>query len=450
MTPTATRAPTGSGHRLLLAVLATTMLIDAIEVSAVLVAVPAIGADLGLAPVVAQGTVGAFALGFGATLVVGSRVVARYGRRRVYTGALLVFALASLVAGLATDPVLLLTTRLAKGACAALTAPTGLAIVAGVFPEGWPRRRATGVYTLCGAGGFTGGLLLSGVLTAVDWRWTLAFPAPVALVLFLLGLRVIPPDPPGERPRLGGPGAPLLVATLVAPCVAVPAVAALGWADPRAVTAVLAAVALPAVLVAVERRSSDPLLPRRVVTDASLVRSALGAATLNGSHVGLLFRVSEQMQPGNGPLVTALAFLPASVPLLVTALLSGRLVERFGTRRLIVAGALAPLLGYVLYLRPGTPGPYATGLLPTLLLVGTGFVCAFTAYNVQAMSGLPPADRPAAGAIYQTAVQMGAAVTVALVAALMPDPLAPVLLIVGVGLLGLVAALVPIHGRKDA
>ncbi|MFD5342492.1 MFS transporter [Streptomyces anulatus] len=180
----------------LLFVLAGNMLIDALEVSVLVVAAPSIGADLRLAPAVLQWTISGFALGFGGLLLFGARVVALLGRRRVYLAALLAFAAASLVAALATDPALLTATRFVKGFCAALTAPTGLAIISTAFREGPARDRAVSVYTLFGAAGFTAGLLLSGLLTSVSWRWTLAFPAPVVLLLFLFARRLLPPDEP--------------------------------------------------------------------------------------------------------------------------------------------------------------------------------------------------------------------------------------------------------------
>ncbi|MYR38915.1 MFS transporter [Streptomyces sp. SID4944] len=176
----------------LLVVLAGNMLIDALEVSVALVALPAIGTDLGAPLTTTQWTVTGFAIGFGGLMLLGARAVALLGRRRVYLAALLCFAAASLAGALAEGPWLLAATRVVKGFCAALTAPTGLAIIATAFPEGPARNRALSVYTFFGAGGFTTGLLLSGWLTGVSWRLTFAFPAPVVLVLFVLGLRLIP------------------------------------------------------------------------------------------------------------------------------------------------------------------------------------------------------------------------------------------------------------------
>lgn len=464
----------------LLVVLAGNMLIDALEVSVALVALPAIGTDLGAPLTTVQWTITGFAVGFGGLMLFGARAVALLGRRRVYLAALVGFAAASLVGALAEDPSLLTATRVVKGFCAALTAPTGLAIIATAFPEGPQRNRALSVYTLFGAGGFTAGLLLSGWLTGFSWRLTFAFPAPAVLVLFVLGLRLIPGageengggPPPGatadDRPplrRYGFASAAAFLAGLLALVQGITSVPAHGWADLRSTGLLALAVGLLALFVALERASAHPLIRFEALRSRAMIRSALGAACLNGSYLGLLFVLTHQLQSlaGWSPLRTAAAFLPAAAPLVVTALFSGRIVARFGAPRLIAAGALLPFAGYLLLLRTPWPPAYATGILPTMLLVGAGFVLSFAALNSQATSQLPPAERGAGSGLYQTAVQVGAALSVALVAALLtgaapPAGAAPaefaeacrpaLTLVAAVGGLGLLTALTGLRSRR--
>ncbi|MFJ1974914.1 MFS transporter [Streptomyces sp. NPDC087903] len=411
----------------LLFVLAGNMLIDALEVSVAVVALPAIGTDLGLPLTAVQWTMTGFAVGFGGLMLFGARVVSLLGRRRVYLAALLAFAAASLLSAFAQEPWLLVATRLVKGFCAALTAPTGLAIISTAFPEGPPRSRALSVYTLFGAVGFTTGLLLSGWLTGYSWRLTFAFPAPVVLLLFALGLRLIPDSDttPGAAPdmprRYDVTGAVTFTGALLALVQGITALPAHGWTDPRSGGALLAAAALLALFVAVERTTSAPLVRFGALRGGPMLRSALGAACLNGSYLGLLFVLVHQLQTvaGWSPLRCALALGPAAAPLAVTALLSGRLVTRFGAPRLIAAGAVLPLAGYLLQLRTSWPLDYPGLLLPTLLLVGAGFVLSFAALNTQATAWLPAAERGAGSGLYQTAVQTGAALTPALTAALL-------------------------------
>ncbi|MFI9306195.1 MFS transporter [Streptomyces triculaminicus] len=394
-TTTAARtAATGAGRwdgRLwtLLFILSGNMVLDAIEVSVVLVALPSIGADLGMSPLTVQWLMSGFALGFAALLPLGAWITARWGRRRAYLAAMAVFAAASVAGGLADGPALLIATRILKGLCAALTAPTGLAIISTTFRDGPDQRRAVSVYSLFGAAGFTMGALLSGALLEAGWRWTFLFPAPVALALMLLGLGLLPPDPPAT-------GAP---------------------AGPR------------------------PGLLR----DGRLRRSALGAASLNGTYAGLLLLVTFQCQErfGWAPWKCALALLPACVPLAVTVPFAGRLVARHGTARLVALGALTPFAGCALYLWRPEGRPYATAMLPVLLLVEAGFVLAFAALNMQATATVPAAQRGRAVPLYQTGVQLGGVLTLPAVGALLTthDGYRPALsLLTAVSAVGLVTA----------
>jgi MFS family permease len=391
-------------QRALLFVLAGNMLIDALEVSVLLVALPAIGGDLGQAPRHAQWVMSGFAFGFAAMLPLGARLTARWGHRSVYLLALATFIAASVVGGAADSAGLLVLTRVVKGMCAALTAPTGLSIIGTTFREGAEQRRAIATYSLFGAAGFTVGLLSSGALTGVSWRWDLIVPAPAALLLLVVGHRLIPADRGVPRPEV-----------------------------PRS------------------RRMAPSLL-----RNGAFIRCALCAAMLNGTYLGLLLLLTYRLHQthGWGPWGMAVAFLPACLPLVLTLPFSGRLIARFGTDRLVATGMTTAVLGHAAYALRGAPEPYATGVLPTLLLVEAGFVLSFAALNTKAVSDVPPAERRRAVPLYQTAVQLGAVVLLPSVGALLPtaqDTHAyrnAALLITAAGGVGLLSALAGMSRRS--
>lgn len=449
-------AARGDGARwALVAVLSANMLVDALEVSATLVALPDIGDGLGLSVPALQWTVSAFAAGFGALVLPGARLVERLGRRRVYLAALLLFAAASLAGALADGAAVLNATRVVKGGCVALTAPTGLAILVTAVPEGPARRRAVSLYSFFGAAGFCAGLLLSGLLTGIGWRWTLAFPAPVALLLLATGLRVIPRDGTAPRPAAGtirpalSAGLGLAGAVALTLCGISCAVGA-DREPVRAGAAFAGALLAAAVFVAAEHASPRPLFDAGLLRHAPLVRSAIGAAALNGSYVAfLLVATSDLHRAGSTPWRTALAFLPAGAPLALSALRSARIAHRLGPARAVAAGAAAAPIGYALYPRAAHPGPGFVDLLPATGCVGAAFVLAFTALHLQATGGLPPDRRQAAGGLYQTCVQLGAALTAVPVAALYPaDRDAALALITAVGLTGAGVALTALTRRN--
>jgi MFS family permease len=426
MSTTTPNAPTRSTAWLwgLLFVLSGNMLIDALEVSVAVVALPSIGAELGFPVSALHWTVSGFALGFGGCLLLGGRVVALLGRRRVYLAALLGFAAVSLLGAMVDDAALLVATRFVKGLCVALTAPTGLAIISGTFAEGPARNRAISVYSLFGASGFSVGLLLSGLLTGISWRWTFLFPAPVALALFVAGLWLIPRDESarsGPR-RYDAAGAVTFIGAAMLLPYAITSGSQMGWDHPRALGALSLAAALAGVFVLVERSTAEPLLLLGVLARRPLVRSMLGAAALNGSYWGFLYVVTLHLQgpAGWSPLQTGLAILPASLLLALAVPFSGRLIGRVGAARLIAFGAAVPPVGYALYYLAAGPAPaYDTIVLPAMLLVGFGFALGFSALHVQAVTGAAPDEQGMVSGVYQTAVQIGGAIVLAVTAALL-------------------------------
>lgn len=474
MTATTLDAPARRGAQLwgLLFVLSGNMLIDALEVSVTVVALPSIGDDLEFPPAALHWTMTGFALGFGGLLLFGGRVVALLGRRRVYLAALLGFAAVSLLGAVVDGAALLVATRFVKGFCVALTAPTGLAIISGTFAEGRARNRAVSVYSLFGASGFSVGLLLSGLLTGLSWRWTFLFPAPVALLLFVAGLWLIPRDEPARTgPRhYDVAGALTFTGAAALLLYAVTTGVEAGWAGPRALGAFVLAAVLLGLFARAERVGRQPLVWLGVLTRGSLVRSMLGAAALNGSYWSFLYVVTLHLQgpAGWSPLQAGLVMLPASLLLTLAAPFSGRLVGRVGAARLIAFGAAAPPAGYALYLTAGPAPGYGTTVLPTMLLVGLGFALGFSALHVQAVTGAAPDEQGMVSGVYQTTVQIGGAlvlaVTAALLAGLRPAAGASaaelvaaqrpaVVMITAVGVAGLLVALVGLipvaHAARD-
>src|SRR5579875_3828452 len=195
-TPVATSPVSGTAWTratwALLVVLCGALFLDGLDISMVGVALPSIGTALHMSPGSLQWIVSGYVLGYGGLLLLGGRAADLLGRRPVFLTAVAVFGVASLVSALMTNDAALITLRLVKGASAAFTVPAGLSIITTTFAEGPARNRAISIYTVCGASGFSLGLVVGGLLTEVGWRATFLVPGPVAIVLVLVGLRVIP------------------------------------------------------------------------------------------------------------------------------------------------------------------------------------------------------------------------------------------------------------------
>ncbi|HKA95645.1 MAG TPA: MFS transporter [Streptosporangiaceae bacterium] len=423
----ATGSPSGTGGRWsprlwgLLVVVCGALFLDALDVSMVGVALPSIRADLGLSTASLQWVVSGYVLGYGGLLLLGGRAADLLGRRRVFLAALAVFAVASLLGGLVSSGALLIAARFVKGVAAAFTAPAGLSIITTTFSEGPARNRALSVYSAFGAAGFSLGLVLSGLVTEVSWRWTLMLPAPVAAVILLAATRLIPP---GGRADRGGrrfdlPGAVAVTSGMLLLVYAVVGAPQAGWGSARTLISFAVAAALLGAFAAIERRSRDPLVRLGIFRSRTLTRANIGAMVLFGSYVSFQFLVTQYLQimAGWSALATALAFLPAGVLVAAASPRVGPVLDRFGPARVVTAGFACLVAGYVLFLRVGPVPDYPTVILPSLLLIGAAFGLGFSSLNVQATAGVADHEQGLASGILQTSFQVGGAMVLAAVTA---------------------------------
>src|SRR5256886_7811062 len=215
----------------ILIVLGGALCLDALDVSMIGVALPSIRSALGLSTSSLQWIVSGYLLGYGGLLLLGGRAADLLGRRRVFLVALAVFALVSVLGGLASDPGLLIAARFVKGVAAAFTAPASMSLLTTTFPEGPMRNHAFSVYTVFGASGFSLGLVLSGLLTEISWRWTLLVPAPVALIVLAAAIWLIPRGERAQRAarRVDLPGALTITATMLLLVYTVVSAQQAGW-----------------------------------------------------------------------------------------------------------------------------------------------------------------------------------------------------------------------------
>src|SRR5438105_10393954 len=157
---------------LALGLLAVVQFMVVLDIAIVNVALPSIKVDLGFSQEDLQWVISAYALVFGGFLLLGGRAADLLGRRRVFLGGLVVFTLASLLAGLAWSEASLIGARALQGLGAAIISPAALSMVSTTFPEGRERNIALGVWGAVGGFGAAAGVILGGILTeTLSWSW---------------------------------------------------------------------------------------------------------------------------------------------------------------------------------------------------------------------------------------------------------------------------------------
>lgn len=436
------------------------MFLDALDVSMVGVALPSIGHDLGLDTSALQWIVNGYILGYGGLLLLGGRAADLLGRRQVFLTALVVFGIASLVGGLVDAGWLLIATRIVKGVAAAFTAPAALSIITTTFKEGPDRNRALSIFTIFGATGYASGLIVSGLLTGIDWRLTFYMPVVVVAAVIVAAYIVVPRTIEKEEGRIDFTGAALLTGGMLAAVYTIVTAPETGFTATVVATTVLAVGLLGAFFVT-EKRVSHPLVRLSIFRVKSIVRANLAALTIFGSYLSFQTIVSLYLQNTLQwePLQMALAMAPTGLIVAILSPMAGKLIDRFGTGPMILAALTSFVGGYLWFLaRGGSPDPaYAVDYLPAFLLLGLGFALGFSAVMSQATEGIADHEQGLASGLVQTSFQIGGAVVLAIATGLISgaatdgiDGYRPGLyLVTAVAAVGLLASATALSARKQ-
>ncbi|MHB9863374.1 MFS transporter [Streptomyces sp. YIM S03343] len=415
--------PGAGGHRLGLAllVIATAQLMVVLDATIVNVALPHIQHALGFSGSSLEWVVNAYAVTFGGLLLLGGRAGDILGRRRVFVFGLLLFSAASLFGGFATSQPWLLTARAVQGVGGAVIAPTALALITTNFPEGGERNRAFGVYAAMAGAGSAVGLLLGGILTTyASWRWVLFVNVPIGILVAALAPRVLSESPrrPGRIDVAGAitgtGGIALLVYGLSKAATGPDGVS--HWGDAQVLASLVASVLLLVSFVLVERRSSHPLLPMRVLADRNRSGAYLIMLCVATGLFGLFFFLTLFIQNvlGYSAIRTGIAYLAFAIGVVVASALASQLVPRFGSRPLIVAGTAAVAGGMFWFSLLTEHAGYTGQLLGPMLVSSLGLGLVFVPLALVALHDVAEQDSGVASSLLNAAQQVGGAIGLAL------------------------------------
>lgn len=415
------------GGRLALTVLAIAQAMLVLDVTVVNVALPMLSAELELPAALAGWAIAAYAVPFGGLLILGGRIADLIGTRRALLIGLSLFTLASLAAGLATEPTTFFIARAAQGIGAALMSPAALATLLHRF-TGAARHRALAVWGAVGGSGAAVGVLLGGLLTGgPGWRWIFFINVPIGvalaialpLVLGVASATVTTSAPHATTPRRLDFAGALLATTAIASLVSSISVGEFAGPTVAVALAVLGVVLL-GLFVLVERRTPVPLVRLGLLASRPVASGSSLMFTATALLVGGFFLFSFQLQDvaGWSPIATGLAFLPISVSVIAGAHLASRFVGKVGARRvapialLIAAGGLAAAVVSITAIESQVLA--IAGMTVASAGLGATFVCAST-------TALADVDRHEAGTasgVLNSFHELGAAVGVAALGAI--------------------------------
>jgi EmrB/QacA subfamily drug resistance transporter len=391
-----------------------------LDITVVNVALPSIGADLAFAGEDLQWVVTIYVLLTGGLLLLGGRIADVFPRRSVFLAGLSLFTVASLLSGLAESAGMLIGARAAQGVGAALLTPAALSIVTSYYTGG-QRAAALGAWSAIGSAGAAVGVVLGGVLTTwLSWEWIFLVNVPVGATAAVLALRILPASPrSGSARALDVPGALLIVAGLVVLVYGIDGAAAHGWGSARTLVLLALGLALLATFARVESGSPRPLVPPALWRVRSLTASAAVLLGVTGILVGTFFLNSLYLQGVNDAtaLETGLGFLPLALAIGIAAHIASRLISKTGSRVLVASGLVLTAAGGLLLAAAPDRAAYAADILPGLVVLGFGTGLVFPGVSITAMSRVEPHQAGLAAGVLSTAHEVGAALGVAVLAA---------------------------------
>ncbi|MFF9221971.1 MFS transporter [Streptomyces viridosporus] len=409
----------GRGRALLL-VLCGTIFLEGSDVAMLAVAVPTIRADLGLTTGTAAWVMSGYVLGYAGFTLLGGRAADLLGRRRMFLTWLGVFLVFSMLGGFATDGWMLVVARFVTGVAAAFMTPAAMSIITTSYPEGPQRDKALLIFAGVGAGGFSLGLVIGGLLTELGWRWVFFAPVFLAGALLLAALRLLPAEARPEPAQRGYdlPGATSAAAAMLLFAYGIVRLEHRGAGIGLTLGALAAGLALVAAFILIERHATAPLVRLGIFRKATMVRADLAALLFLGAFFGFQFIVTLYLQELRGwsSLQTAIALIVMGCDAVLAPILTPRLVNRFGNSRVIFGGFLLAIVAYGLFLPVGMDWSYAA-MFPGLLLSGIAFALAYGPLTIAATDSVAQEEQGLAGGLLYTFTQFGSAVGISAVTA---------------------------------
>ena len=404
-----------------LALLSAVQFMVVLDIAIVNVALPSIKLDLGFSQENLQWVISAYALVFGGFLLLGGRLADILGRRRIFIAGLILFSVASLLAGLAWSEGSLIAARALQGLGAAVISPAALSILTTTFAEGKERNIALGVWGAVGGFGAAAGVLLGGVLTdALSWEWIFFVNIPVGIAGLALTPLLLGESKDAKVKRFDVPGAVLVTGGLMALVYGMTEANDFGWGSATTLAIFAGALALLGAFVVWELRHPEPLmrfgiLGIRTVLGANVAGFILGTAMF---AMFLMLTLYMQQVLGYSAMKTGVAYLAVAGTAILWSAVAAQLVTKVGVKPVMIAGMVFLTAGLVYFTQVSVGGSYLGDLLPGFLLIGVALGFSFVPISIAALAGVEPAEAGLASGLFNTSQQIGGALGIAALSAI--------------------------------
>jgi EmrB/QacA subfamily drug resistance transporter len=385
-----------------------------LDITVVAVALPDLGADLGMGREALTWVMSGYTLAFGGLMLLAGRASDVFGPRRLVLAGLAIFTLASLSVSLSPSAAYVISGRVAQGVGAAMLSPAALSVVVRLF-DGEERNRALGVWSSLGGVGAAAGVLLGGVLTAgPGWEWVFLVNVPIGLALLAGLARLLPPLPPwAAGARLDVVGAVLVTAATLLVTYGFIGAGERGWVSGTTLGLLAAGVATYGAVGFWLNRASAPLVDPQLLTRRPVLAGTFVLFVTTGLMVAVFLLGTFYLQEaaGYGPLRTGLLFLPVALATMAGAQAGGRFIGRTGPRTLGVVGLLVAAAGLVV---PALSLSTTTTVI-AVSVGAAGLGVLFVVAAATALGQVAPEEAGAASGVLSTSHELGSSLGAAVV-----------------------------------
>ena len=385
------------------------------------VALPTISEDFSPTPSQIQWIISAYTLVFASLQITAGGLGDRLGRKRFFLIGVAIFTVTSALAALVRSTEWLIAARAVQGLGAAFIMPLSLSLISAAFPPE-ERGKALGIWSAISVSGLALGPIVGGfIVEYFAWQWIFLINVPIGIMAFLVTTAVVR-ETRDESGTVATdiPGTITVTGAIAALTWSLIEAGERGWGDQLIGTGLAISALLFAAFIVIEQRTAKPMVPLRFFRSTTFTGANIVAFFISFLISGVAFSMTLYQQNIHdfSPVRTGMAMLPLVVTMMIFAPLSGALVTRVGSSRLIAVGMLITGSSAFLFLRSGVSASYID-IVPAMVTMGFGNALIFAPMTTAVLNSVESDKSGVASAVNGAVRETGFAFGVALLGSIM-------------------------------
>ena len=367
-----------------------------------------IAAELNLSQTALSWVSNAYSLTFDGLLLLSGSIGDIIGRKRIFSIGLLIFAVGSLLVGLAGSMMSIVLARVFQGIGSAILAPTSLALLMDSF-SGKERTRAIVAYGATSGIGASIGLVFGGLFASLmSWRDGFFINVPIAIIMLILTAKFIPTDQTRQLKKLDIVGSIASIIGMTA------LVYSLVGSQGRLIALIIAVIAI-AGFIWHEARTKQPMMPLRLFVDRERLGGYIARFFYLGAMMSMWFLTPQIMQTQLHftPLQAGLGFFPLTIVSFIVAVQVAKLADRFGNTQILIIGIILTVIGMFAISFFSAQVGYTVGIALPMILMGIGQGLTLSPLTVAGVANTSPEDSGVVNMVHQIGGSVGMAFVVA-------------------------------------